>query len=627
MHVAVQGSLMRMTCNTDEGGGGVPQLKQLQKLRKGVGFLVNHRLAASFASWRQLTAPRRTVDPKRRALLHLLHRELARGWMAWHATWVEANVALDAMRKSLGHLLHRGSARGFGGWCEMVAARATSMHLLQKGASFLLRRSLARSWNGWAASVRRGRMLPEAELMARSEAFATRRRVGVAFRWLAERADTMRLVAAVVGRIQLTISRRLMVQWGLWCDYVVEGVQKQQRADLQLRKALTHMVHCGLAGAFGEWATRAARQGKGAASWQLYRQRTLRRGWSTWTDASAAIDRAFRNELRALQHLELRPIGRVWRVWKRRAGGDSDGARLWRKAVGFHRHREYARALEVWRESAAALGASLALMRKGIGYLRYRVQAAGFQRWLSGCVPAGASAGAAKRRALLHLVYREQSRGWAQWRGLVDERRAALALMRQGIGHLMHRELSIGLGRWRRTLQRDAAVLRARWQAGRRLGGLRAGWRRWHGGDYARATAAQQLAHRALSHARYRDVARALLGWRANASAAPLEEEELEQKGYFFWKARAIVKSFAEWRERQKEDDAAMQLTFASAASFLPIAALAKQDSSDSLTAAPTGAAPSGSPMRAGPLGSASGGARGASGGRRPASRPRMVFH
>jgi len=49
-----------------------------------------------------------------RALLHLIHRELSRGWSAWHSTWVELAAMGASMRKSLSHLLNRQLSKGWG---------------------------------------------------------------------------------------------------------------------------------------------------------------------------------------------------------------------------------------------------------------------------------------------------------------------------------------------------------------------------------------------------------------------------------------------------------------------------------------------------------------------------------
>ena len=91
-----------------------------------------------------------------RALLHLLHRELSRGWSGWHSTWLKLVAQRESMRKSLGHLLHRGLSRGWGAVVEMAVERAAFMQKLRKGAGHMMNRKLALGFAGWreAGSLR-----------------------------------------------------------------------------------------------------------------------------------------------------------------------------------------------------------------------------------------------------------------------------------------------------------------------------------------------------------------------------------------------------------------------------------------------------------------------------------------
>ena len=78
----------------------------MQKLRHGLGHMLNRQLASGFAGWRVAVAPR--DDPMSKALLHFLHNEISRGWRAWRSMWEVLKAKRASMRKSLGHLVHRG---------------------------------------------------------------------------------------------------------------------------------------------------------------------------------------------------------------------------------------------------------------------------------------------------------------------------------------------------------------------------------------------------------------------------------------------------------------------------------------------------------------------------------------
>ena len=65
----------------------------MQLMRRGLSFLVNRKLALAFAAWggdikaasRMSESAQRQRDAKAKAMLHLLHRGLSRGWVAWSA--------------------------------------------------------------------------------------------------------------------------------------------------------------------------------------------------------------------------------------------------------------------------------------------------------------------------------------------------------------------------------------------------------------------------------------------------------------------------------------------------------------------------------------------------------------
>jgi len=88
-----------------------------------------------------------------RALLHLMNRQLSRGWSAWHSTWSEVVRKRAALRRSLSYMLNRNLSRGWGAWVEMVTERAEFMQKLRRGLAHLLNRHLSRAWGTWGEMV------------------------------------------------------------------------------------------------------------------------------------------------------------------------------------------------------------------------------------------------------------------------------------------------------------------------------------------------------------------------------------------------------------------------------------------------------------------------------------------
>merc|ERR1711965_538979 len=74
----------------------------MQKLRKGVSFMVNRKVAVGFATWNERVHGV-TDDPMSKALLYFLNRELARGWVAWSILYEEQKRKMASMKRSMVH--------------------------------------------------------------------------------------------------------------------------------------------------------------------------------------------------------------------------------------------------------------------------------------------------------------------------------------------------------------------------------------------------------------------------------------------------------------------------------------------------------------------------------------------
>ena len=96
----------------------------------------------AFAALRPVAAPR-TVDPRSRALAHLLHRKLMLGWVKWHGDWAERAREHVAMRMSVSYMFNRGLLLGLGAWVELAVERAAFLQVLRKGMGFIMIRQVA----------------------------------------------------------------------------------------------------------------------------------------------------------------------------------------------------------------------------------------------------------------------------------------------------------------------------------------------------------------------------------------------------------------------------------------------------------------------------------------------------
>ena len=118
----------------------------MQKLRKGLSFMINRKLAgASPGGARRLRRERSDVA----ALLTCNRKLLVAG--GWSELLVEKKA--DGVDAPSLDMLNRELSRGWGAWSEMAASAATFMQKLRKGLSFMLNRKLAKWASPPGASV------------------------------------------------------------------------------------------------------------------------------------------------------------------------------------------------------------------------------------------------------------------------------------------------------------------------------------------------------------------------------------------------------------------------------------------------------------------------------------------
>jgi len=100
----------------------------MEMMRRGLVFMRNRKLAPALQSWLGAFGPKAERAKQKRdlgvkALRHLLHRELSRGWVGWHTQWLEARRKRESMSTSLLHLIHRELSRGWKAWVTLAFER------------------------------------------------------------------------------------------------------------------------------------------------------------------------------------------------------------------------------------------------------------------------------------------------------------------------------------------------------------------------------------------------------------------------------------------------------------------------------------------------------------------------
>ena len=97
--------------------------------------------------------PYRALEVPLKALLHLMRRNLSKGWNGFYAKYEEAQRKKASMKRGLSHMLNRDLSRGWLAWVEMVEERAEFLRLLRRGMSFMMNTKIALGFGGWQHAV------------------------------------------------------------------------------------------------------------------------------------------------------------------------------------------------------------------------------------------------------------------------------------------------------------------------------------------------------------------------------------------------------------------------------------------------------------------------------------------
>ena len=101
----------------------------IKRMRVALFFLMTLQAANCLSLWRDFVSGQRAMS---RGLLHMINRELSRGWVGWHAHWMEAVRARERARGGLSRLMNRQLSAGWGSWVELVAERRASRELMRR---------------------------------------------------------------------------------------------------------------------------------------------------------------------------------------------------------------------------------------------------------------------------------------------------------------------------------------------------------------------------------------------------------------------------------------------------------------------------------------------------------------
>ena len=85
----------------------------------------------------------------------MMHREQAKGWVAWHRLYEERLRKLRAMKQALLYMIKRGMAKGFVTWFAMWSDRVRKLQAMRRALVYMVKRNLGKGLPRLAFDVER----------------------------------------------------------------------------------------------------------------------------------------------------------------------------------------------------------------------------------------------------------------------------------------------------------------------------------------------------------------------------------------------------------------------------------------------------------------------------------------
>ena len=568
------------------------------------------RIGHAWSLWAEVTAAHRHHS-MRRALAHLISRNLVKGWGQWHQLWAEARRRRALGRRSLAHALNRRLSLGWNGMLDGAGRRKAATARLARAVAYMRHRKAAEGFLGWLeAHAEARRALWVARRGLESEMFGGRLRA--LRRWAEACEERLRSKAMLRWADARMRHRGLAAGWRQWAEVAAQRAVAYSRLASSVRRMRQRTLVSG----FNAWAdaARAARAAIARIVGSFLGSGGLGRAWRTWRCACDSASRrwdvaqrvvarwrlretwaafhrwvlcmAERAEAvsllyRSLSMMLSRAVARGWHSWReaqregsRRARRDAIASlalrRLWhrglwrgwqvwharwrrvanaRSALQFWRCGGLVRAWARWISIVCARGAALLLLRRGQGFRSRRQLADGWRGWKAHQTAAKGEEHMRMERGLGHFLNRELSRGWNGWRAMVDARHAALAQVYKAVSYLVNRRLALG---WRGWL--DTYEERLRKLAGMKLAlslfvhrEEARGWRGWLAA-HEELQRRRWLARRSVLHMLHRELSRGWGGW------VEMVDERREalavlRRGLGFWLHRKLARGWGGWHD------------------------------------------------------------------------------
>ena len=473
------------------------------------------------------------VDPRVRAVAHLVHRELSRAL----ASWSEATEAWLVMMSAMAALRNRDIKRAMLTWMAYADEHAESLRVLRSGLS-AARDGRRRAWNQWA-----GQLAGYAALRVALHRLQSHQQVKTLNSWVDYAAERRRYRRALAHLSNHEVARGFMS----WVDLV----HARRACLVGPRRAIAHWRAIKVVRALNRWealvvARRLLR--RAAASLFHSRARVALNTWGAYVDASSAARTKLAATLRRFSP-EGRAVTRAVNAWR----GRVLERQQMRRAVAALAHSSSYRAWRKW----AAVTALAAVLRAVFFRMRNRALVRAWGVWVrSPMVPTPAKRAASRivnqplarafthwgavvdsifamARAASYLANRELARSWRSWEALCIERELMAVALSNLLGAALRRGLNTWLAWFDETVETQDTITRCLRAFTSRTRAAFNTWAAHQTPDHV-SRAVGHLANRTLS-----------MGW--NTWTAQVRERERMRCALAHLIGRDLVRAFNSW--------------------------------------------------------------------------------
>ena len=167
----------------------------------------------------------------------MVGREVCQAWWSWAAGHALRSSRQGAVRSVGLHLLHRRLTAGLVAWRAMASMRRERLELAGWAVTFMCHRQVARGWNAWAGEVRRRhRVCAVAFVMERVALHMTQHSLAHGLDgWRSARLQAARRKATLSHAAMCMLHRGLAVGWRQWRSWLAERQA--------IHHGALHMVH------------------------------------------------------------------------------------------------------------------------------------------------------------------------------------------------------------------------------------------------------------------------------------------------------------------------------------------------------------------------------------------------